>query len=177
MYAVTTSVETAEVVKTQYGIALPREVGKKEEINLASIDSHETDFVSRHHVAEIIEARLDEMFHLVNEELRRAGKEGLLPAGVVLTGGGALLPGAVELAKDILRLPSHIGYPKPQGGILDQVDGPDFATALGLTLLARVRAHSGAGFLESGAERAIPEWMKQTGKKTKEWLRRFLPMD
>ena len=172
-----TSVETAEEVKLQYGTALPREVGKKEDINLASIDPHETEFVSRYHVAEIIEARLDELFHLVNEELRKAGKEGLLPAGAVLTGGGALLPGAIDLAKDVLRLPSHIGYPKPQGGILDQVDSPDFATALGLVLLSRDRAKSGGGFLESSAERAMPEWAKKMGKKLKEWMRRFLPME
>ncbi|MBP9751559.1 MAG: cell division protein FtsA [Candidatus Moranbacteria bacterium] len=172
-----TSVETAEAVKIRYGSALPREVGKKEDIDLSSIDSQETEFVSRHHVSEIIEARLDEIFRLVNEELRKAGKEGLLPAGAVLTGGGALLPGAVDLAKDILRLPSHIGYPKPQGGILDQVDGPDFATALGLVLLSRDRSRSGGGFFEAGTERVVPEWVKKAGKRTKEWLKRFLPMD
>jgi cell division protein FtsA len=171
------SVEAAEEVKIRYGSALPREVGKKEDIDLSSVDSHETEFVSRHHVSEIIEARLDELLHLVNDELKKAGKEGLLPAGAVLTGGGALLPGAVDLAKDILRLPSHIGYPKPQGGLLDQVDGPDFATALGLVLLSRDRSRSGGGFLESRAERAVPEWLKQAGKRTKEWLKRFLPMD
>ncbi|NTW90283.1 MAG: cell division protein FtsA [Candidatus Moranbacteria bacterium] len=176
------SIDTAEQVKLQYGTALPDTVGKREEIDLSSFDSHETESVSRHHVAEIIEARMDELLRFVNSELAKCGREGLLPAGVVLTGGGALLPGAVELAKDILRLPSHVGYPKPLGGILDQVDSPDFATAVGLVLLARERRRShgniaGIGFLAEGAKRAVPDWMLSVGNKTKDWLRKFLPLD
>jgi cell division protein FtsA len=177
-----TSIETAEQVKLQYGTALPDTVGKREEVDLSRFDSHETESVSRHHVAEIIEARTDELLRFVNSELAKCGREGLLPAGVVLTGGGALLPGTVELAKDILRLPSHIGYPKPLGGILDQVDSPDFATAVGLVLLARERRRShgniaGMGFLTEGAKRAVPEWALTAGKKMRDWLRKFLPLD
>lgn len=174
-----TSVETAETVKTMYGSALPQEVGKREEINLGSIDSHETEFVSRHHVAEIVEARMDEIFRLVNEELKKVNREGLLPAGVVLTGGGALLPGVVDLSKDVLRLPSQIGYPKPLGGILDQVDGPDFATAVGLVLLSRDRALNigGTGFLADRAGNIVPEWAREAGKKAKHWAKKFLPLD
>ncbi|NTW29982.1 MAG: cell division protein FtsA [Candidatus Moranbacteria bacterium] len=176
------SIETAEQVKLQYGTALPDTVGKREEIDLADFDSHETESVSRHHVAEIVEARMDELFRFVNSELTKCGREGLLPAGAVLTGGGSLLPGTVELAKDILRLPSHIGYPKPLGGILDQVDSPDFATAVGLVLLARERKHShgniaGIGFLTEGAKRAVPEWALSIGKKIRDIFRKFLPLD
>lgn len=168
-----TSVDTAEAVKTLYGNALSREVGKKEEINLAEIDSHETEFVSRHHVAEIIEARVEEIFRLVNEELRKAGREGLLPAGAVITGGGALLPGVVDLAKDMLRLPSHIGYPKPQGGIVDQVDSPDFAAAVGTVLLARERSRVGGKSV--GEKWPAPEWVGTLGKKAHAWFGKFLP--
>ncbi len=172
-----TSVETAEAVKTTYGNALSREVGKKEEINLGDIDSHETEFVSRHHVAEIIEARTEEIFHLVNDELKKVGREGLLPAGAVLTGGGALLPGVVDLAKDILRLPSHIGYPKPLGGIVDQVDSSDFATAVGMVLLCKERkgASKTAGALGSRRAVAFPKWMEDSGKKIHGWVAKFLP--
>jgi cell division ATPase FtsA len=92
------------------------------------------------------------------------------------------LPGTVELAKDVLRLPSNIGYPKPLGGILDSVDSPDFATAVGLVLLARERGRThgniaGIGFLADGAKRAVPEWALSVGKKTRDWLRKFLPLD
>ncbi|NTW14837.1 MAG: cell division protein FtsA [Candidatus Moranbacteria bacterium] len=177
-----TSIETAEQVKLQYGTALPETVGKREEVDLSRFDSHETESVSRHHVAEIIEARMDELLRFVNSELAKCGREGLLPAGAVLTGGGSLLPGAVELAKEILRLPSHVGYPKPLGGILDQVDGPDFASAVGLVLLSRERGHSrgavaGIGFLTDGAKRAVPEWALSAGKRMHDLLKKFLPLD
>lgn len=167
-------VETAEAVKISYGNALSRDVGKKEDIDLSSIDSHEEGFVSRYHVTEIIEARMEEIFNLVNGELRKVNREGLLPAGAVLCGGGALLSGTVDLAKEILKLPVQVGYPKPLGGILDQVDSPEYATAIGLILLAQERKRVGEiGIVES----KIPEWMKRAGEKTKEWARRFLPLD
>jgi len=176
------SIDTAEQVKLQYGTALPETVGKREEVDLSRFDSHETESVSRHHVAEIVEARMDEILRLANAELAKCGREGMLPAGAVFTGGGALLPGAVELAKNVLRLPSHVGYPKPQGGILDSVDSPDFATAVGLVLLARERGRtrgnvSGIGFLADGAKRVVPEWAISSGKKLKDLLRKFLPLD
>ncbi|MEI7749895.1 MAG: cell division protein FtsA [Candidatus Moraniibacteriota bacterium] len=176
------SIDTAEQVKLQYGTALPETVGKREEVDLSRFDSHETESVSRHHVAEIVEARMDEILRLANAELSKCGREGMLPAGAVFTGGGALLPGAVELAKNVLRLPSHIGYPKPLGGILDSVDSPDFATAVGLVLLARERGRTrgsvaGIGFLADGAKRAVPEWALSSGKKLKDMLRKFLPLD
>ncbi|NTW14184.1 MAG: cell division protein FtsA [Candidatus Moranbacteria bacterium] len=175
-----TSIETAEEVKLKYGTATPSEVGKREEVDLASLDPHETESVSRYHVAEIIEARMDEIFRLVNEELRKSEREGMLPAGAVLCGGGSLLPGAVDLAKATLRLPSHIGYPKPLGGILDRVDGPDFASAVGLALLLEERSHSGKGGIgrfNVGGNAKVPEWVEHSGKKAKEWLRKFLPME
>jgi cell division protein FtsA len=176
------SIDTAEQVKFQYGTALPETVGKRDEVDLSRFDSHETESVSRHHVAEIVEARMDELLRFVNSELAKCGREGLLPAGAVFAGGGALLPGTVELAKDVLRLPSNIGYPKPLGGILDSVDSPDFATAVGLVLLARERGRThgniaGIGFLADGAKRAVPEWALSVGKKTRDWLRKFLPLD
>ena len=168
------SVETAEAVKMSYGHALAREIGKKEDIDLASIDSHEEGYVSRHHVAEIIEARMEEIFNLVNGEMKKVHREGLLPAGAVLCGGGSLLAGMGDLAKEILRLPVQIGYPKPLGGILDQVDSPEYATAIGLVLLAQERKRLGIG---GAAESKVPDWAKNTGTKMKDWVKRFLPLD
>jgi cell division protein FtsA len=166
--------EIAEQIKLKYGTAMPNLVGKGEEIDLSQLDSHETESVSRYEVAEYIEARMDELFRFVNSELEKCGREGLLPAGAVLTGGGALLPGTVETAKAVLRLPSSIGYPKPLGGLVDQVDGPDFATAVGLVLLARERNRSG-GFFASGKK--VPEWVSSLGGKMRDFLRKFLPLD
>jgi len=113
---------------------LPREIGKKEDINLSEIDSSEEGIVSRYHVAEIIEARLEEIFNLVNKELRKIEKDRLLPAGAVLVGGTAKIPGAVDLAKRVLGLPAQTGFPIPLGGLVDKVDDPSFATAVGLLM-------------------------------------------
>ncbi|MGB4943286.1 MAG: cell division protein FtsA [Candidatus Moraniibacteriota bacterium] len=172
------SIDVAEAVKLQYGHAIPSEVGKKEAIDLSEFDSQETDEVSRHHVAEIIEARLEEIFHYVNLELKNINREALLPAGVILTGGGVLVPGAVELAKQQLRLPAQIGYPKPLGGILDHVDGPASATVVGLLLLSLDEGSANDRFSFGGASQFLNrlpgDWGGLAGK-AKGIFRRFLP--
>jgi cell division protein FtsA len=129
-----TSIEVAEKIKLEYGSALSREVNKKEGIDLAQIDSKEEGIVSRHHVAEIIEARLEEIFLLVQEDLKKIGKAELLPSGAVLVGGGAKITHIAELAKETLGLPVQIGFPAGLGGVLDKVDDPAFATVAGLVL-------------------------------------------
>jgi cell division protein FtsA len=131
-----TSVDTAEVVKLKYGSALPGTVKKDEQINLAKIDKNEEGEVSRKHVADIIEARLEEIFNMVNKELKSVGRDGQLPAGAILTGGGAKLEGIVDLAKKELRLPVAIGFPQNISTIIDRVDDPAYATAVGLVLWA-----------------------------------------
>lgn len=170
-----TSIEVAEAVKLQFGSANPEEIGKKEEIDLSIFDSQEEGFVSQRHIAEIIEARLEEIFSFVNSELKNIGRAGLLPGGAVLVGGGALLPGAVDLAKKTLRLPAQVGYPKPLGGILDQVDTPQFATAVGLLLLAESNNLQKNPFSSDKLLGIIPESMYNGIKKTKRWLKQFLP--
>lgn len=171
-----TSIEVAEAVKLQFGSATPEEISKKEEIDLSVFDSQEDVLVSRRHVAEIIEARLEEIFSFANGELKNIHREGLLPGGAVLSGGGALLPGAVDLAKRVLRLPVQIGYPKPLGGILDQVDTPQFATVVGLLLLAQANhSHKNPFYSSSKMSGIIPENVYDIMKKTKHWLKQFLP--
>lgn len=172
-----TSIEVAEAIKREYGHASSQEVNKKEEIDLASFDSQETDTVSRHHIAEVIEARLEEILHYVNLELKSINREALLPAGVILTGGGALVPGIVDLAKKKLRLPAQIGYPKPLGGILDQVDGPGFATIVGLLFLSLEEVTVSRGRLRDTAKifDALPDQVKDGIHKMRALFKRFLP--
>ncbi|TSC66335.1 MAG: Cell division protein ftsA [Candidatus Doudnabacteria bacterium Gr01-1014_77] len=131
-----TSIETAEKVKQGYAHAIPREVNRSEEIDLSELDSSEEEHVSRHHVAEISEARLEEIFDLVNKELKTINRDGQLPAGVVFTGAGANLPGILELAKKQLRLPVQLGVPANVNTIIDRVEDPAYATAVGLVLWA-----------------------------------------
>lgn len=172
-----TSIDVAEALKREYGHALPDEISKKEEIRLSEFDSQETDHVSRRHVAEIIEARLEEIFQHVNQELKSIEREALLPAGAILTGGGALLPGAVDVVKKTLRLPVQIGYPKPLGGILDQVDSPAFSTVVGLLLLGEEeRAKRGGGLGRLGSLFDwMPDGVRDLGGKIGSIFRRFMP--
>lgn len=131
-----TSIETAEKVKQAYAHAIPREVNRSEEIDLSELDSSEEERISRHHVAEISEARLEEIFELVNKELKGINRDGQLPAGVIFTGAGANLPGVLELAKKELRLPVQLGVPANVNTIIDRVEDPAYATAVGLVLWA-----------------------------------------
>jgi cell division protein FtsA len=171
-----TSIDVAEKVKIEFGSAIPREIGKKEDIDLSQIDSSEEGIVSRHHVAEIVEARLEEIFNLVNKELKAIGKDKLLPAGAVLTGGTAKLPGAVDLAKETLGLPAQTGFPTPLGGLVDKVDEPSFATVIGL-LIWGIEENESGGLLSSSG-RMLSNLTSGFGGKAgevKKWVEKFLP--
>ncbi len=170
-----TSIEVAEAVKLAYGHALPSAVDRREEIDLSKFDTNEDGAVSRHHISEIIEARLEEIFQFVSGELKKIGKDGLLPGGVILSGGTALLPGAVELAKDVLRLPVHVGYPQPLGGVFDQVDTPDFSVAVGALLLARDHGNGGNKAINGGVIDRMPGEVLEWWRKMKHFFERFLP--
>lgn len=171
-----TSVDVAEKIKFEYGSSIAGDVDEKEVIDLSQIDSQEEGIVSRHHVAEIIQARLEEIFDLAQKELKSIGKAGLLPAGAVLVGGGAKLPQIVELAKEVLRLPIQIGFPQGFSGILDKVDDPSFATAAGLLQWGRERTQmvpdrgNGIKLFDTLSASTGP-----TVDKMKGWMKKFLP--
>jgi cell division protein FtsA len=166
-----TSIETAETVKIHYGHAVPREVNREDEIDLSQIDPTEEQLVSRRHLADIIEARVEEIFELVNAELKRINREGQLPAGAILTGAGAKLPGVLELAKKHLKLPVQIGAPTNVTTIIDRVDDPSFATAVGLVVWASeyssATKHPSSFSMEMFSGEKI--------EKVKKIFKRFLP--
>ncbi len=141
-----TAVDTAETIKLNYGVAIANAVDRREECDLGAIDPREEGLVSRYHIAEIIQARMEEIFSLIQDELVKIGKANLLPAGAIITGGGAKLPYVVNLAKEILHLPVRIGEPLRMPGVFDRVDDPAYVTALGLVHWAinHERAESGA---------------------------------
>lgn len=129
------AIDAAEKIKKDFGYAIAGDVSKKEKINLKDYDSQTDDvYISRNYLAEIIEARLEEIFEHVNKELKHIGKDGMLPEGAVLTGGGIKIPGTIDLAKKILRLPVKIGAISDLGGIIDKISDPSFATATGIVL-------------------------------------------
>lgn len=146
-----TNLDVAETVKTKYGSALPDGIRESETINLSALDPGEGDKVSRRHVAEIVEARVSEIFHIIKEGLQNIGKDGLLPAGLVFTGGGSDIEGITELARKSLRLPAQIGFPVvPLSGVIDKVDDPIYATSIGLVLWALEETPAGNAPLWSG---------------------------
>lgn len=124
----------AEKIKINYGTAKPETVPKYEQINLSELDEKIKTIVSRKEVAEIISARGEEIFNLVDEELKKIGRSGKLPAGVVLTGAAAQLDGIAELAKRVFKLPTSIGFPSGYDTAIDKINDPSFSAAIGLVL-------------------------------------------
>ena len=128
------SVDTAEKIKVREGSCLSKEFKRNDEMKFAAIGGIEEGYFSKKQVCEVIEARVEEIFEYVDKELKKIGKSGRLPAGVVITGGGAKLDGIVEVAKRVLHLPASIGYPHDLVSSLDKVSDPAFTTAVGLVL-------------------------------------------
>ncbi len=128
------SVDTAEKIKVREGSCLSKEFKRHDEMKFSAIGGIEEGYFSKKQVCEVIEARVEEIFEYVDKELKKIGKSGRLPAGVVITGGGAKLDGVVEIAKRALHLPASIGYPHDLVSSLDKVSDPSFTTAVGLVL-------------------------------------------
>ncbi|MEK7615155.1 MAG: cell division protein FtsA [Patescibacteria group bacterium] len=129
-----TSIDVAEQVKLRYATCQPEEVSKKEEINLAEMGAPEEEIVGRRFVADITEARVQEIFEHVDKELQKAERSGMLPAGVILTGSGAKLSGILEAAKTALRLPVSLGNAIGVTSVIDRSNDPGLSTAIGLVL-------------------------------------------
>lgn len=165
-----TSIDVAEQVKIQYGSALPDAVDKKEMIDMSEFQEGDSELVSRKHLAEIIEARTEEIFKLVNKELKKINRAGLLPAGIVLTGGGSRLSGIVDLAKREFRLPASIGFPKELMSAIEKVNDPIFSVSVGLLLWAN-QIESGGG----GSRLPKFENIGELGTKVKGWIKSLIP--
>jgi len=127
-----TSVDVAEKLKIEYGTAKPADVSDRETIDLSAISRADSQIVDRRQLAEIIHARYHEILSLVNEKLETIERDGQLPAGAVITGGGAKIPELIELARETLSLPVQIGFPTGVDGVVDRIDDPAYATAVGL---------------------------------------------
>ncbi len=119
-------------MKLNHGTCTPADVPKKEEINLADLGAPEEEYVGLRFVADITEARAQEIFEHVDRELQKIDRSGMLPAGVVLTGGGAKLSGMLECAKGALRLPVTLGTPIGITSVIDRSGDPGMSTAIGL---------------------------------------------
>jgi cell division protein FtsA len=134
--------EAAEQLKIEHGHARHEMIDPTEVVQVKAFGDGGVARVQRRDLAEIIEARAEETFQLILQEIKRSGYDGLLPAGVVLTGGMSQLRGLRELGRQVLGLPVRIVTPQNLRGLIDTVDSPAYATSVGLLLWGRDQAGS-----------------------------------
>lgn len=127
-----TPTQHAEEIKIKYACALAQLAKADETIKVPSVGDRPARDLSRQALAEVIEPRYDELFTLVQAEIRKSGYEQMLAGGIVLTGGTAKMEGAVELAEEIFHMPVRLGSPTNTGGLKDIVKNPIYATGVGL---------------------------------------------
>lgn len=162
-----TSIDTAEKIKIEFGSVLPEEISEREMIDLSSVSKVDTQTVSKRYMAEIMQARYYEIFTLVKQELERIGRSGMLPAGVLLTGAACKAPGVLDLSRDVLGLPVQMGFPVDIGGVIEKVDDPAYATALG-TLVWGMREGEHASRMGSFQ-------VKRAAQQVGSWFKSLLP--
>jgi len=122
----------AEDVKKQQGHAVRAEVGAEEYFSIRPFGEERPVQINRKELAEIIEARVEEIFALTLQEIKRSGYDGLLPAGMVLTGGASALPGIKRLASRVLNMPVRTAQPENLLGLVDRLNSPAYSTSVGL---------------------------------------------
>tara|TARA_E500000178_G_scaffold223106_1_gene220086 strand:+ start:66 stop:1268 length:1203 start_codon:yes stop_codon:yes gene_type:complete len=130
--ALRTPTPNAEEIKIKYACALGSLAQENETIKIPSVGDRSDRDLSRQALAEVVEPRYEELFSLVQAELRRSGFEDLVAAGIVLTGGTSKIEGAIELAEEIFHMPVSLGKPKNVAGLSDIVRNPIYSTAVGL---------------------------------------------
>lgn len=160
--------EVAERVKLRNGHALAAQVAEDEYFTISPYGEKSPVAVPRWRLAEIIQARMEEVLESVQQEIKRSGYDGLLPAGLVLCGGTAQLPGVGELARDLFDLPVQIGKPKGLVGLTDRVENPTSAVAVGLVKWTPMWEDLGGA--EAWRVARTPWW-----RKFGNWFRTLLP--
>ena len=160
----------AEEVKKKYGHAIKSEVTEEDLFSIRAFGQDNPIQMSRRDLAYIIEARVEEIFRFVLQEIKRSGYDGLLPAGVVLTGGSSLLPGIRKLGAEVLGLPVRVAQPENLVGLVDQLYSPAFSTSVGLLNWALLMDDA----IQPGKAKAPPV-PEDIWEKIKDFARRLLP--
>ncbi|WP_022961879.1 cell division protein FtsA [Halopseudomonas pelagia] len=161
--ALRTPTQYAEEIKIRYACALAKLAGPEETIKVPSVGERPPRDLSRQALAEVVEPRYDELFTLIQAELRRSGFEDMIPAGIVLTGGTSKMEGAVELAEEIFHMPVRLGMPQEFKGLTDVVRNPIYATSVGLLHYGNRHHALAASSSEQSKESAlvrIKRWFK-----------------
>jgi cell division protein FtsA len=151
--ALRTPTQFAEEIKIKYACALTQLARADETIKVPSVGDRPPRDLSRQSLAEVVEPRYDELFTLVQAEIRRSGYEDMIAAGIVLTGGTSKMEGVVELAEEIFHTPVRIGMPHDVAGLTDIVRNPIYATGVGLLHYGLKQQKSGGA--RSGARSRV----------------------
>lgn len=141
--ALRTPTQNAEEIKIKYACALTQLAGAEETIKVPSVGDRPPRDLSRQALAEVVEPRYEELFTLVQSELRRSGYEDLMAAGIVLTGGTSKMEGVVDLAEEIFHMPVRLASPNNVTGLSDVVNNPMYATGVGLLVYGIAQKESG----------------------------------
>lgn len=144
--------DAGEDLKLRQGTALPLEVDPDEIVQITSIGEEVSHGITRRHIAQIIESRVEELFEFVGAEIETAGATNRLQAGLVLTGGASQLPGLGRAARDQLGMASRVTAPRGLGGLTDQISTPPYAAVSGLLLWG---AHNWSAAEERAGSRAL----------------------
>ena len=162
-----TPLADAEKIKIKYGCAFSALIAKEETIEVPSVGGREPREVSRQILGRIVAPRMEEILTLAYKEIVKSGYEDILAAGVVLTGGTALLKGITELAEQIFNMPVRRGSPTGIGGLNDVVNSPMYATGVGLVLYGSKHISKNAFIQGSGS------LFVNMFKKIKKWFLEF----
>ena len=154
-----TPIDQAERIKIEHGCALASMVGPLEKLVVTGVGGRGDKEIQRTQLAAMIEPRMEEIFALSNREVKKNHFADLLGAGVVLTGGTSLLPGAVELAEQIFEMPVRRGVPSGLSGLMENVRDPRYSTGVGLILHAV--QNEGGDVIQHKPGRSIPESLKR----------------
>lgn len=160
----------AEDVKKQHGYAIRTGVGSEEYFSIRPFGEERPVQINRQEMAHIIEARVEEIFTLTLQEIKRSGYDGLLPAGMVLTGGTALLPGIKRVASEVLGMPVRMAQPENLTGLVDRLKSPAYSTGVGLLRWA-LSMHD----QDLGAGRSRRAKGENSMDMVKKWIGRILP--
>lgn len=174
------SMAQAEEIKKQYGHAVQEEIEENDLFTARSFGDETAAQISKRELSMIIEARMEEIFDLVLQEIKRSGYDGLLPAGMVLTGGSSLLPGTRTLASRVMGLPVRIARPENMVGLTDQLHSPAYSTSVGLLYWALMMSETAPGVVHGRASRrkggiATGGSSSRFFEMVSTWIKRLLP--
>ncbi len=154
--ALRTPTQHAENIKTKYACALSSMANSDQSIDVPSVGDRQSRTISRHALAEVVEARYEEIYNLVLDELRRSGYAERIPAGIVLTGGTSQIEGAIDLAEKVFDMPVRLSFLEKVNGVSDVVDSPIYSTGVGLITLGS-KDYDSDGISSSRIQKVISE--------------------